>query len=216
MNTFFRNWSRTVGIFLLASAVMSGCGSRDTEKVQAAWDEYVAAVTACDGQRAVVVVDTRTLEYYDEIRRACFSDGPSQIANRPVMDRLTVGMIRAKESMDYISTLSGPQFFSYLVQQKWFFDDSKPGAITDILVDGDDASAALMLDGKASIARIDFQKQEGHWKVDLTSVMIPINRFLGEMIKSQGLDEGQFLLEVIAVEARREITPAIWEKPKLK
>src|SRR5688572_20232248 len=102
-----------------AFTALCGCDNAESGKVQAVFQEYTTAISARDGQKAVVLIDQRSLDYYEEIRRASLHEGAQEVRNRSPLDRITIGMIRANADLSYINQLSAAQLFSYSVQQGW-------------------------------------------------------------------------------------------------
>jgi hypothetical protein len=197
-----------------------GCGKDERQAIQTAWDDYQSAILAKDGQKAVVLINQASIDYYGRLKKLIIEAGPDEIRDLPFIDKAGIASVRASMDLRYLQQLTPEQFFMYGVQQGQFGDQSmQTVTIEDIEVDGDHASAAFVGKGVKGPFRYEFTKEGGFWKHDLTALMNGAGDALKNAMRRPGaanMDLDQMLLMGVSMKTGKNVGPEIWEKPKLK
>jgi hypothetical protein len=86
--------------------------------------------------------------------------------------------------------------------------------VGDIVIDGKFAKGQLIADGQKTPFYFHFYKEEGIWKIDLTS-LLPIGEVaFRNMQQSSGMSENQYLFKLLEMTTGKKPGSDIWAKIK--
>jgi hypothetical protein len=189
-----------------------GEGTLDNESVRACFEGYKQAILDQDGNAAVALVDGNTLEYYGEMRRLALEGKPEIVRNLSTIDKMMVLMLRHQTPVEDLSQMSGDSLFVYAVDKGWIGRESViSNELGDITVSGDHASGVHVSAGTETPLRWMFQKKDGNWKLDITSIMPAADQAFKQMIRESGQSEDEFLVAILESVSGRRVPESIWE-----
>lgn len=202
-------WCCTLCILLQANA------QHDTTLIKDCFAGYKNAILADKGSEAVAFVDSRTVKYYADILQKTKSLDSIGIDKLPIMDKLTILMLRHRATKEEIMRLDGRSLLVFAIERGMVGKNSvQQLSIGEILLKGSSAEGQVMV-GKAPTAlAYNFYKEEGKWKMDITSVLPEGNAAMKQVVKDSQKPENEFLLMLLENVSGQEVSPDIWKPLK--
>jgi hypothetical protein len=137
-----------------------------------AFEEYKAAALAADGSAAVRRLADTADAFYDSARNSALTATDAALRQEPVSTQLTVLFMRG--SLDAALLRAGtPEELVVAAVDAGLVGEAglTKLVIEDVVVEGDTANAAVLVDGKKAPFRMTFLRQEGRWTLDLLPVI---------------------------------------------
>jgi len=209
-------------IFLLLAGLslfLFNCGGSENatsageeQAVIAAFDGYKTAVLADKGEEATKFVDTRTIKYYETILGHIKNSDSATVDNLKLMDKLVVFAIRHLTPKDSIMNFDGKGLFVHAIQQGMVGKDNIPGMkIGEVSIDKEFASGRIEVEGKPTPASFHFYKENGQWRMDLTSIFSISEIAFNSMIKQSGQEPNEFLFATLEMMTGKAPGNNIWQ-----
>ncbi len=194
--------------------VLSQAAAATPADVEAALEKYRIAILNADPEAAYQSIDTNTKAYYDQLFDDVAFATADQVHAKPLLDRVTIVMTRHRIPVEELQNLDGPSLFKYAVANDWVGKGSVAAtAITDIRITGDTATTKLMMGGQVAPFGFTFRKEQGEWKIDLTSVMPMANSAFEQTIQAAGLQENAFIFQSVEAASGHPVDPSVWDAP---
>jgi hypothetical protein len=182
--------------------------------VRAAFAAYKSAATAGDGDGAAALVDRATLAYYGRALEQARTAPPDAVRALPPLDKLVVLSIRHRVAPERLAALDGRGLVALGVADGWIGREGTAhlelGAVS---VNGDVATAPVRADGQPAPFAITFRREDGGWRVDLTSVHAATAQALDAALAQRGMDADRFIEAALAQATGRPVSPQIWDPP---
>lgn len=170
--------------------------------------DFNEKIEAQKGQEAVQYLDSKTIAYYDKILENARTADSNKVSQLPLMNKMLVLALRNNLSRQEIDSFTGKSFFAYSIDHKTTNYGKELG---EIEIDGNQAKAKLP-QMKTSDGFIVLNKEDGIWKVDLTSFFSMFEQFMNEKIKNDFAgDENQFCLTFASIGAKKPAGKEIWQ-----
>lgn len=201
-----------VALAVAAGGCAGGSGTDDAAAIRETFAAYHAALATRDGRRALALVDRGTVAWYDEARKLALHAPPERVRALPLTQRLQVLMLRHLLDYRSVSQMSGADVLRFLVEQG-YASGAPPGdraGLAEFRIEGDRARAVLHVRERATPIVWGFRREDGRWKIDLTSVLPLAASTMAIVADRSGLTEDEFLLEVLERRTGRPATEAIW------
>lgn len=198
-------------ILLLFSGMLAHAQNGEDTLVRAVFEKYRSDLLNDRGSEAVKSVDSRTIQYYSDLLELTKTADSSKIETLSIMDKMSVLIMRLKIPKEEILSFKGEDLFIYSVNHgmvgKGGVSRNNIGKIT---VDGNFASAQLMAKGISSEIHFEFYKENGSWKLDLTSIFPLTTLIFDKLILDSGKSENEFLLPLVEAASGKKVTPETW------
>ena len=179
--------------------------------VRECFEKYRTDLLNDDGVAAAEDVDSRTIKYYSELIELTKTADSTKIETLSVMDKMMVLMLRLKVSKEDILSLSGKDLFIYAVNKGMVGKGSVANnTIGEIKINKDFASAQFIAKGAPTEMYFEFHKENGTWKLDITSLFPLAIMVFDKLIEYSGKSENEFLLPLVEAATSKKITPEIW------
>lgn len=202
--------------FFVLPAVLHLSARQDTALVKACFNGYKNAILADKGQEAVTFVDSRTLRYYSDILQKTKTLDSVGLDKLPIMDKLTILMLRHRATKEEIMQLDGRSLLVYAIERGMVGKNSVMQlSIGEVLVKSNMAEGQVMVGTAPTSLAYNFFKEEGAWKMDITSVLPEGNAALKKVVKDSEQPENEFLVMLIGNATDKEPSRDIW-KPVLR
>lgn len=187
----------STSIFLLI--FLFACNNNSEEKhIQQTFQTYKSSVINDDGKAAIEVIDKRTINHYKRILELVISADSSAIETLPTMDKFFVLAIRHIIPADSIQLMTGDGLFIYAINKGMI---GKEGAmkidIGNIAIEDNFAMAEFTSEGKMTGIKINFYKDEGNWKFDLSSFFKVGNIAFKNLLKDCPSSENECIAEIL-------------------
>ena len=138
------------------------------------------------------------------------ADGET-VRARNTIDKLMVVMLRHLVPLDSLEQMNGESLFVYAVDQGWIGTAGVINSdIGDVIVAGTHACANALSGGEETSLRWVFQKENGEWKQDLTSVMPAADQALTQITRETEVNEDEFLTGLIESISGKKVPDSVW------
>jgi hypothetical protein len=204
---------------LLSSAAALLCGiascssqSPEATDVEQAFSSYRTALLEQKGDEAVNWVAPATIKMYQETRDLALNADEATVKNLPIGARMQVLLMRHRVSLKQLQEFDGKKMFAHAVDQNWIGKEGVQRAgVSDVVVDGTQATGKVTVNGKSSTEKFHFVKENGRWTVDLTPSFSTVDRLFQQAANDQGMTENDFIFAIITKLSGRPVTSAIWQ-----
>jgi hypothetical protein len=198
-------------LFILAKA--SYAQKEEQVLVKKAFDSYKSSILNDKGEEAVKYVDSRTFKYYDQVLDLVKHADSTEVANLSLLDKLMVLSIRHRTSREDILSFDGKGLLIYAIESGMVGKNSVANnSIGKTVVDDNFAKGQLIVNGKEAPLHFHFYKEEGEWKIDLTSIFSITNLGLKKMVEDSAQSDNDFILNILETLPGEKPGSAIWEK----
>ena len=183
----------------------------DEAAVRAAFEAYKKALLAADGEAAVAAVDRNTLGYYGRIHDLALRADSATVRALPSLDLLMVLLVRHRVPADSLRRMDGPALLAHGVDEGWIGRDGVEGqTLGGIRVDADTAYADVLIHGQPVPFAWTFHREDGQWRLDLTSTMGGISEALDGAIAETGMDREAFFFDMLGMLTGTPPDETIW------
>ncbi len=202
-------------LLLLCGAALtaqSAGEANDEQLVRECFAGYKSAILKDKGLKAVEYVDSQTLKYYQDMLDKAKSADSVEVNGMNIMDKLMVFSVRHRTSRKDILKFDGKELLVYSIKEGMVGKNSvENNKIGRVEVEGDFAKGQLVTNGSAVPMYFHFYKEQGYWKIDLTSIFPIAMDVFQKMSDESGLDENEYLLLLLELTTGEKPTAKIWE-----
>jgi hypothetical protein len=198
--------------------LVAGCGGDDTSRaeaeqaIRACFAGYKAAVLEGNGDAALGCVDAATIAYYEKLLGFALRASAEETRKLPLMDRVTVVLLRARIEAGLLRTMDGRKLFVHAVELGMIGKDSViRNELGEIVVSGGHATGEHVSAGKPSAMHWRFHHENGAWRMDLLSILPKATLAFQQVIRESGMTEDEFILQMVAMLTGREPTDDVWQ-----
>lgn len=162
--------------------------------VRAAYDRYVSAALAREGERATAQLSASTVAFYDEMRQDALTLTKEGLSGRTPVQQITIMVMRAEIDMAELQSLPpegvlAKAFDLGLVGETGVANTK----LEDVQVRGDVALGdAVTPEGRLESA-FTFLREQGAWKLDLESFTDRGNAGFVALAEQEGLTPAEFV-----------------------
>ncbi|MGH1334927.1 MAG: hypothetical protein ACRBFS_02290 [Aureispira sp.] len=185
-------------------------GPSNKSLVIASFNTYKKAVDSQNGQAATQQLSSSSIRYYDQVLDHVLYSDKEKITRLSSGDMMQILGLRLFFPKEQLLQYNGAQLFQAMVDNK--FTARKQLAKTTIgkvAVKGNNAKGQMVLEGKASPIFFDFRKEEGVWKLDMTTTVIMTTKHVDQQAKAVQLSVPAFL--ETAMQLTEEEKNTIWQ-----
>lgn len=180
--------------------------------IKQSFANYKSGILNDKGAEAVEHVDSRTIRYYQDILESTKTADSTEVNDMSIMDKLMVFSIRHRTSREDILKFDGKQLLVYAIQEGMVGKNSVANnAIGDVELDDSFAKGQLVANGTPAPMYFHFYKEQGDWKIDLTSIFPIANQAFQKMADESGQAENDFLFMLLEMITGNKPTQTIWE-----
>ena len=185
---------------------------------QAVRDCYIAYKTAIldgDGQAAARHVSASTIAYYKKMLDLVFSASVAETQVLPLLDRMTVVLVRAQVDPELLRVMTGKGLFIHAIQAGMISKNSViQNEIGKVTVFKNHATGEHITAGKLTPHRWQFSKEDGTWRLELMANMAAMTLGFKQAIKQMGKAENEFILDLVELLTGSKPTAKLWEPLK--
>ncbi len=198
--------------FIVLIAVLHAHAQHDSTLVKACFNGYKNAILTDKGPEAVSFVDSRTLKYYNDILQKTKTLDSIGVDKLPIMDKLTLLMLRHRATKDEIMQLDGRSLLVFAIERGMVGKNSvQQLSIGEVLIRDNAAEGQVLVGTSPTSLAFNFYKENGTWKLDITSVLTEGNTAMKKIIKDSEKPENEFLLMLIENATDKEPSKDIWK-----
>lgn len=203
-------------LFVLAFALpLPATAQEEAAAVRDSFLDYKASILAGDGAAAAALVTQRTHALYRGFADGALTLDKPGLDGLPVMDRMSVLQLRHQMTRQQLESMSGSEIVAYAVDHGWIGKDGAARLqVGHFTVDGSSATAPILGgDGKETLLRMRFTREEGIWRLDLVELMALTRVAVVQAIRQTGMTEDEFILFALEAASGRKPGPEIWNPP---
>lgn len=190
---------------------MSAFAQKSEEKlVRKAFDNYKTAVLNKQGEQAVNYVSAKTIDYYSNMLELVKTADSTTIDRLQLMDKLMVLTVRLRIPKEEILKFDGKSFLEYGISNGMIGNIAN-FSIGDVKITGDTAKGQFMVGKEKAPFYYDFYKENGQWKIDLTSILAISETAFSAMIQESGQTENEILLLLLEKIAGAKPDNTMWQ-----
>lgn len=207
--------TKAINILVLLLAFTVSCkGQKKEEKsVREAFDNYKSAILNDKGEEAVKYVDSRTIKYYGDILELVKNADSAKVASLSLLDKMMVFTIRHRVPKKDILSFDGKGLLVYAIKSGMVGKNSVANnSIGEVTIDNDFAKGQFIANGQKAPFYFHFYKEEGQWKIDLTSIFSVSTMAFKKMVEDSGLNENEYLFSLLEMLTGIKPGKEIWEK----
>jgi len=184
----------------------------DEELIQKTYRSYINCLSEKKGYDTLALVSQRTIDYYGKCIKDSLYLGCKKTKELSLMKKIIVLRIRSSVDLPILKNMTGKKLFVYGVNRGWVGEKEKIERlkISRIFVEGNAAETRMSINGTEFPFGFNFYKEDGSWKIDITSLMGKINTILEKRIKNSGQDVNDYVLTVMKMVTKKELTENIW------
>lgn len=206
---------RLIVILALLLPLPAAAQDEATSEVRESFLDYKAAILSGDGETAAELVTQRTHALYRGFADSALRLDKPRLDELHVMDRMSVMQLRHQMTRQQLESMSGGEIVAYAVDNGWIGKDGAARLqVGDFTVEGDSASAPILGgDGKETLLRMRFAREDGLWRLDLVEMMALTRVAIAQAIRQTGMSEDTFILVFLEAASGRKPSPDIWSPP---
>jgi hypothetical protein len=185
---------------------------KEDNLVRQAFENYKSAILNDKGEEAVKYVDSRTIKYYGDIVDLVKHGDSTKVNSLSIMDKLMVFSVRHRASKEDIVSFDGKGLLVYAIKSGMVGKNSVANhAIGEVTFDNDFAKGQFIANGQKVPFFFHFYKENGQWKIDLTSIFSVSTMAIKKMVQDSEQDENEFLFSLLENVTGRKPGPEIWQ-----
>lgn len=188
-------------------------GQKSEEKaIRNVFETYRKAILTDNADVALQCVDSRTINYYGHILDQVKHADSVQVSALNVFDRFMVLTIRHRTPKEQILSFDGKSLLAYAIKSGMVGKNSvsEKNKIGEVTIESEFAKGQFMFEGKKVPIFFHFYKENGTWKLDLTSIFSLSTFVIEDMIKSSGMSENEYFFYLLKLITGREPNNNIW------
>lgn len=203
-----------VAILSLSISSCSGGDSNtsiDEEGIRESFFTYKNSILTQNGIEAVKQVNSSTIEYYGEMKDIALVGTEEKVRNLSTLNKLMVLMIRHLIEPSLLSEMTAEDVFVWGVDEGLIGEDAVGSSLGDITIADNVAIARYIQNGQVTVLNWQFEKEDGAWRLDLTSILKLAAPAFKEAIKSSGMSEDEFIFMALETASGRKVSDDIWK-----
>lgn len=192
---------------------LPGQAQKSEEKlVRKTFESYKDCILKDKGDEAANYVDSRTIKYYAGILEKTRTADSLETDALDIMDKLMVLLIRHRVTKEEILSFDGKSLFVHAIKEGMVGKNSvSNNEVGDINIEGEFAKGQLMVHGQKAPFYYHFYKEEGTWKIDLTSIMSIGTMAFKKMQEDSEMSENEYLMMLIEMSTGKKPATDIWQ-----
>ncbi len=175
-------------------------------------EEYKSGIMSVDGMKAYSTLSQGSRDFWEQLHGATVSYDRESISEAPFAIRMSILTTRALLGRDFLLNADAQEMFVALVEAKQLgYRSISSMGIGEIQPGPNEVKAELTNNGQATgIYLMHFTREESGWKFHSVPMFMAGGQMLASMIEKRGMDETEFLFQVIEQETGKTVDDSIW------
>ena len=196
---------------LLLTACADSGPEADVTAIRSCYDAYFSALRDGRGNDAADLVDSNTLAHYGRILELARTADSATVSSLDAMDKLSVLAMRMNHSAEDLRTMDAKGAKARSISDGLMGNEQPEGlSLGTVEVDGDKATAPLKVHGFPTPAKFTFRKEDGGWRIDITSMFDLSRMGMQQMVSGSGKDGNVYLVELLEESSGKPVPANIW------
>ncbi len=183
----------------------------EIDKINLCYNEFRGALIRGDGLTCSNLVNDATIKYYQSILDLVLTADSSKLVLSSLLDKFNVLAIRQSVDWNRLRAMNGNDLLSHAIENGMIgknFDKLNLGDVQ--LIDKIQARAELVVDNKKIGKHINFDNENGQWKIDLINMLNDNEANLKKMISKFGVSDHEGLLILFEKTFGNKPSKEIW------
>jgi len=199
-------------LYLLLTGHLTFGQKGEEDLVKKSFNNYKSAILNDEGEEAVKYVDSRTIKYYSEIIELVKSADSSKVETLSILDKLMVFSVRHRTAKNDILRFDGKSLLVYAIKSGMVGKNSVANnSVGDVFIDHDFAKGQFIASGQKAPFYFHFYKEEGLWKIDLTSIFPVSTMAFKKMADESGDNQNDYLFSILEMITGKKPSAEIWQ-----
>lgn len=189
-------------------------GQRSEEKlIKESFEAYKMSILNDKGEEAVKYVDSRTVKYYDDILLSIKNADSLSVDSLNIIDKFMVLLIRQKSTKEEILAFNGTTLMIYAIHNGMVGKNSVSRiTIGETTVNSNFATGQMVINEKRQPSYFHFYKEEGLWKIDLTSLFPATIVEFEKLVTNSGKTENEFICYLLELSSGKKTDNKVWKR----
>lgn len=204
---------KIIGILFLLLTGELTYGQKSEEKlVKKSFDNYKTSILNDKGEKAVKYVDSRTIKFYSDILELVKTADSTKVETLSILDKLMVFSIRHRTSKNDILSFDGKSLLVYAIKSGMVGKNSVANnSIGKVIIESEFAKGQFLANGQKAPFYFHFYREEGQWKIDLTS-LFPVSIIaFKKMADESGENQNDYLFSLLEMITGKKPGTEIWQ-----
>lgn len=187
--------------------------TNDSIEIVKTFDRYKKAIQTRNGVEVYRLLDKNTIEWYSFILEKIKYADSIEVSDLSLNDKMTVLSTRLMISKDSISKFDGRTFCIYVTNNAILGNSSDLSLkLQRVFVSGDKAKAPVVATPEGDIIEFEFNKENGSWKFNLSSVFKAEDLLLKKYLSDENLHENDYALYILEAISDKKPTNVLWNR----
>jgi hypothetical protein len=182
----------------------------EKEQITQCFNTYKKAIITNEGKVAVKQIDNRTVKYYSEILEKIKSADSLTLNNLNILDKFSVLSLKHFATKEEILSFNGKDLFRFAITKR-MTGNVVNITIGEITIENDFAKGQLLSNGKKTSTNFNFYKENGNWKINVTSMLTSGVGAIEQMIEKSGKSENDFIIYILGKANGKKPETNIWK-----
>ena len=203
---------KVLSVLLLLAAQFVYGQKNEIEKVRKSFENYQKAILNENGEEAVKYVDSVTVKYYADMLHLVRTADSAQVETLSILDKLMVFSIRHRTSRENIISFDGKSLLVYAIKSGMIGKNSvSKSLIGEVTIESNLAKGQFVTNGQKTPYFFNFHKEEGEWKLDITSLFSITTMAFTKMAENSGESQNDFLFSMLELSTGKKPDNNIWK-----
>ena len=187
----------------------------EKEMVRKAFDDYKSAILNDKGNDAAKLVNSKTIKYYNDVLDWVKNADSAKVESFSLLNKLMVFTVRHRASKKDILAFDGKSLLEYAIESGMVGKNSVANTtIGEVEIDRNFAKGQFVANGVKAPFNVHFNKEDGQWKIDLTSLFAVSTATFEKMAADSGKNENDFLFDLLEMVTGEKPGQEIWQPVK--
>lgn len=187
----------------------------DIAQVKETFKNYAKAVINSNGKEALECLSSETIQYYGDLLELVKNADSVETDQLDLLDKMNVLIIRQEADAEVILSMDDESIIIYAVDNGIIGKESMEGkSIGEVEIKGDEAFGEFLTEGKSTPFKMRFQKENGEWKLDITSIFDIADAAFKHLIKQSEMSENDYFMMILQLSSEKTVTNNVWHPVK--
>jgi hypothetical protein len=201
-----------LGLLISGQTPLLAQNDLSQDPVFRAFQRYKTAILNDDAATALASIDSKTLQFYQNALDDALHLSAPRTQGLPFVTMLTVLQIRHNLPPETVRQMNGATLFEYAIASGWIGKNSVSNLdVVRVEKDGDFAVAWYARNGAESPEGFQFNRENGVWKIDLTSAMPTANLAMTRLAEERGVSQEELAVLLLEAASSRVTDDTIWQ-----
>jgi len=183
----------------------------ETKAIHSSFESYRAAVLTDNGDAAIKYIDSKTIQYYNDLLVTIKKSDSSSIVTLPFLDLFMALAIRHTAGPNELHSFDGKSLLIYAIENGLVGKNSiESNELGDLEISGEMAKCAFISNGQVTGSFLNFYRENEVWKMDLTSLFDYTNDIFDKIISSGKRTNVEFAIHLIETLTNSKVKPEVW------